>query len=76
MGNDTWKNKALIVGGALGTLVGIGAAMLYIRAEEDALDEARKTPVQHKPVPPAAFLPIAIGVLGVLRQISRLSERD
>ena len=76
MADDSWKNRTLIAGGILGTLLGIGAAMMYIRAEEDALEVKRNAPVQHKSVPPTAFLPIAIGILGVLRQIGRLSERD
>jgi len=76
MAEDSWKNKTLMMGGVLGTLIGIGAALLYIRAEEDALEEARDTPVQHKGVPPTALLPVAIGVLGLVRQIAGLAKRD
>ena len=76
MGSDSWKTRTMIAGGVLGTLIGIGAAMLYIRAEEEALEAARNTPVQHKAVPPTALLPVAIGVLGVLRQIGGLANRD
>lgn len=76
MGDDSWKNRTLIAAGMLGTLVGIAAARLYIRAESDALEVKRSTPVQHKPISPVAFVPIAIGVLGLLRQISELADRD
>jgi ABC-type nitrate/sulfonate/bicarbonate transport system permease component len=76
MADDSWKNRTMIIGGLLGTLIGIGGAMMYIRAEEEALEVKRNTLVQHKAIPPAAVLPIAIAVLGVLRQISGLADRD
>jgi hypothetical protein len=76
MGEDSWKNKTLIVGGVLGTLIGVGAALLYIRAEEEALDKRRNEPVKPRGVSPAALLPIAIALLGVLRQIGGLADRD
>ena len=66
----------MIVGGVLGTLIGIGAALLYIRAEEDELEQERNKPPERQGVAPGAMLPIAIGILGVLRQIARLAERD
>ena len=76
MADDSWKNRTMIIGGVLGTLIGIGAAMMYIRAEEESLEVKRNTLAQHKAVPLAAVLPIAIAVLGVLRQISGLADRD
>jgi len=76
MGEDSWKNRTMIVGGVLGTLIGIGAAMLYIRAEENELEKARDKPLTRKKIAPGTALPIAIGVLGVMRQIARLAERD
>ena len=76
MADQAWKNKTLIAGGVLGTLLGIGAAMLYVRAEEERLEQERAAGPQHKSVPPSALLPIAIGVLGVLKQVSGLAERD
>jgi len=76
MADESWKNKTVIAGGVLGTLLGIGAAMLYVRAEEERLGQERAAGPQHKPVPPSALLPIAIGVLGVLKQVSGLAERD
>ncbi|MGH2592058.1 MAG: hypothetical protein ACRDGG_00945 [Anaerolineae bacterium] len=76
MGEDSWKNRAMIVGGVLGTLVGIGAAMLYIRAEENELEKARDKPPTRKRIAPSAALPIAIAVLGVLKQITGLADRE
>ena len=76
MADNSWKNRTMIVGGVLGTLLGVGAALLYVRAEEEAMDKRRNEPVKPKRVSPAAVLPIAIGLLGILRQISDLADRD
>ena len=66
----------MIAGGVLGTLIGIGAALLYVRAEEEALEKRRDKPPTRKGIAPSAALPIAIGVLGVLKQITRLADRE
>ncbi|HKZ85964.1 MAG TPA: hypothetical protein VJ793_20205 [Anaerolineae bacterium] len=76
MEDQAWRNRVMVLGGVLGTLAGIGAAMLYMRAEEEALEEERSRPPQHKPISPVALLPIALGVLGVMREIVRLTDRD
>ena len=71
-----WKNRTMILGGVLGTLIGVGAAMLYVRAEEEAMEKESLEGPKPKRVAPTAMLPIAIAVLGVLRQIAGLAERD
>jgi len=76
MEDQAWRNRVVILGGVLGTLLGIGAAMLYMRAEEEALEEERSRPPEHKSISPVAVLPIALGVLGVIREIMRLTDRD
>ncbi|HEY4687787.1 MAG TPA: hypothetical protein VIK33_00620 [Anaerolineae bacterium] len=76
MSDASWKNRTMIAGGVLGTLIGIGAALLYVRAEEERLEQERVAGPQHKPVSPAALLPIAITVLGTLKQIASLADRD
>ncbi len=76
MSDESWKSRTMIAGGVLGTLIGIGAALMYIRAEEDELERARDQPPERKRIAPGAVLPIAIGVLGVLKQISSLADRD
>lgn len=76
MSDESWKSRTMIAGGVLGTLIGIGAALMYIRAEEDELEKARNQPPPRKRIAPGAALPIAIGILGVLRQIASLADRD
>jgi len=76
MGDESWKGRTMIAGGVLGTLIGIGAALLYVRAEEEALEKRRAKPPTRKHIAPGAVLPIAVSILGVLRQISGLADRD
>lgn len=76
MADDSWKNRTMIAGGVLGALLGVGAAMLYVRSEEEAMEEDYAKGPQRKSIPPVALLPIAISILGVLRQIGGLAERD
>jgi hypothetical protein len=76
MTDESWKNRTMVVGGVVGALIGVGAALLYVRAEEEAMKEEYDKGPQRKSVSPAATLPIAIAVLGVLKQISGLADRD
>lgn len=76
MPDEAWKNRTMIAGGVLGTLIGVGAALLYVRAEEEAMEKEYEKGPQPKSVSPAALLPIAIGLLGVIREIAHLADRD
>ena len=76
MQDQAWRTRVMVLGGVLGTLAGIGAAVLYMRAEEEALEEERSRPPEHKSISPVALLPVALGVLGVMREIVRLTDRD
>jgi hypothetical protein len=64
----TWKNKALLIGGILGTAAGLGAAMLYIRSVEDAgKDEPKK-------VATGEALMLVISVFNIIRQVAKLAD--
>ena len=76
MSDDSWKNQTMIIGGVLGALAGVGAALLYVRGEEEALEDELEKGPQRKSLAPVAMLPIAISLLGVLRQIAGLADRD
>lgn len=63
----TWKNKALLIGGILGTVVGLGAALLYIRSVEDTgSDEPKK-------VATGEALMLVISVFNIIRQAAKLA---
>jgi hypothetical protein len=63
-------NKALIVGGAIGALVGLLAAWIYVRdlMEEEGQESAAPE------VTPGDALKVGLSVLGLLRLIAGLRE--
>ena len=66
------KTKVLIAGGVLGALVGVGAALLYLRTatvETDA-EGGKRLPAVH----PGKVLSIALGLLTVVKQIAGLGQ--
>lgn len=66
MNNLDWRTKSLLLGGALGALLGIIAAYVYV----NATDKADKTPE----IRPAEAVAVGLAILGVLRQIAGLPE--
>ncbi len=64
---DTWKMKALIIGGVVGLAAGMIAALIFIQRAEMS---------QAKPqISAGEGVKVGIGVLGVLRMISDLGTR-
>ena len=64
------RNKALIVGGAIGALVGLLAAWIYVR--DLRAEEGQESALPG--VAPGEALKIGLGVLGLLRQVAGLQE--
>lgn len=64
------RNKALIIGGLVGSALGVLAAWLYIRTprEEEAMPP--------KAVPPGKMLRLGLSIMEVLRQVTTLGERE
>jgi len=65
------RSKALIAGGAIGALVGLLAAWIYVR---DLADEGGQEAQQSPGVAPGDALKLGLTVLGLLRQIAGLRE--
>ena len=63
-------NKALIVGGAIGALVGLLAAWIYVRDLTE--EEGQESAVPE--VAPGDALKVSLSVLGLLRLIAGLRE--
>ena len=61
-----WKTRALIVGGVVGALAGVGAAYLYVQSAERSGEE-----IQFKP---ADGVRIGLMLLGLLRSVSQLGD--
>ena len=63
---QNWKAKSLLVGGAIGALVGVAAAYLYIQNNtvgEEPLD-----------ISPGEGVKLGVLVFGLLRSIATLGE--
>ncbi len=64
------RNKTLIIGGLLGSALGILAGWLYVRtAREDAA-------VPPQAVPPGKMVKLGLSIMEVLRQVTALGEQE
>ena len=63
------RNKTLVIGGLVGSALGILAAWLYVRATRET--EVRETT---QPVPPGKMVKLGLSVMEVLRQVTALGE--
>jgi hypothetical protein len=67
---DNWRTNALLVGGVLGTILGLGTAFFFIRtAEESGKDDAPTIEVSDA-------LKISFGLISLIRGIAALGSRD
>jgi len=64
------RNRAFIVGGTIGALLGVLAAWIYVR--DLPLEEAQEA--QLPAMAPSDALKLGLTVLGLLRQIAGLRE--
>lgn len=64
------RNKALIMGGLVGSALGVLAAWLYMRAARE--EEA----VPPQAVPPGKMLKLGLSIMEVLGQVATLCERE
>ncbi len=65
--NDNWKPKVLIIGAALGAIIGLGTAYLLSKSSEEHLGG----PPQ---ITPGDALKLSVGVIGLVRGIAALGE--
>jgi hypothetical protein len=63
----SWKAKALLFGGALGALAGVGAAYLYIRNIEEAGEEPQLATKD--------ALTLGVSVIALVRQIASMGNK-
>ncbi|HKZ55833.1 MAG TPA: hypothetical protein VJ123_10155 [Anaerolineales bacterium] len=65
---DNWKPKTLLIGGVLGALTGLAAAYLLIQRAQRTGDQPT--------LGAGEGVRLGLLVLGLLRQVSLLGERD
>ena len=70
---NNWKLPIIISGGFLGAAIGAVAARLFIRSDEIALDADRRRGPQGIGFSPSVLLPLAITLVGLIREIGRLA---
>jgi len=63
----SWKAKALLVGGAVGAIVGLGTAYLYIRNIEESGEEPQ--------VGTKDALQVGVAVVALVRQIANMGNK-
>lgn len=65
-----WKTKIMIAGGVLGALVGVGAAMIYIREVEESV--AGEPPR----VAPGEAVRLGMTLMDIMRQVASIGAKS
>lgn len=66
---DDWKTRVMIAGAILGALIGLGAALLYIREAEES---GASAPPQ---VGTGDAVRVGLSVMGLIRQVASLASK-
>jgi hypothetical protein len=71
-----FEHKALLIGGVAGTLIGLTAAFLYVKANEDqiAAVEAGEAEAVSK-ISPGEGLAVTLALIALLRQIVGMGSK-
>ena len=68
MKNLDWRAKAFVIGGAVGAVLGLSAAYIYVNSVEK---EGAPPEIQ-----PGEVVGVGLALLAILRQIATLHEGD
>ena len=69
------EQKVLIAGGVAGLLIGLAAALLYIKANESQIAAVEAGEADEvKKVSPGEAMTVGLSLLGLLRQIANLGQ--
>jgi hypothetical protein len=71
-GNRTpdWKMRTTLIGSALGAIIGVAAALMFVRRSEETGE-----PPSIRRTDPGLILAAGITLLGLLRQIADMGDR-
>ena len=67
---SSWRTRTVLAGGILGSLIGVGAAYLYVRAAEEATQGGAPKRVKTRDA-----LRIGTAMVAIVRQIAELGGR-
>jgi hypothetical protein len=65
-----WKTRAYLIGAAIGLLLGLLSAYLYVRASEEDINQSGA-----KKVKTGDAMKLTLSVLGLVRQIAELGSK-
>jgi H+/Cl- antiporter ClcA len=74
--SNAWKIPIIAIGGALGAIFGVVASRLFIRADEAVLERDRARGPQGIKPSLTLVLPLALTLVGLLRDIGSLGKED
>ncbi len=72
---NNWKLPIIVSGGLLGAAIGAVAARLFIRSDEIALEADRQRGPKGIGLSPSVALPLAITLIGLIREIGGLAGK-
>jgi hypothetical protein len=72
---NNWKLPIIVSGGFLGAAIGAAAARLFIRSDEIALERDRQRGPKGIGFAPSVILPLAITLVGLIREIGGLAGK-
>ena len=70
---NNWKLPIIVSGGFLGAAIGAVAARLFIRSDEITLEADRRRGPKGIGFSPSVLLPLAITLVGLIREIGGLA---
>lgn len=70
---NNWKLPIIVGGGFLGAVIGAAAARLFIRSDEIALERDRQRGPKGIGFSPSLILPLAITLVGLIREVGGLA---
>lgn len=68
------RTQVLVIGGALGGLIGVLAAQLYLRSVERKASDGGEADLPS--LEPADMIKLTLSVLGVLKLVDRLAKSE
>lgn len=74
--SNAWKFSIIAIGSALGAIFGAAASRLFIRADQEVLERDRARGPQGLKLSLTLVLPIALTLVGLLRDIGSLGKED
>ncbi|XWX04701.1 hypothetical protein VZO05_03925 [Aggregatilineales bacterium SYSU G02658] len=63
--DERWKSRTYVMGLALGAVVGLMSAYLFVRSAEENPETGRPEPIQT-----GTLITLVLGILGLMRQIA------